>query len=270
MHLFQGFGYFAAAAGIILNVPGMAAHPAGHTTDPLSAISRRDAQDFYLRVMPLGASITEGVASSDKNGYRKWLRSQLRWKGWKVNMVGSKHNGDMKDDDNEGHPGWIVDQVYDEWKKHKGFHPNLVLINAGTNDCGGDVDPGNAGNRLKVMVDDIFASVPGVTVIVSTLSKSRDHDACALDVSQQYRDLVASYTDARIGLADIDSVMTKDQLSSDGVHPNDEGYKLFAAVWWDAISKLEDQIQPPDDTQDDGAAQDDGPISDPGLPPYES
>jgi hypothetical protein len=57
----------------------------------------RRANDFYLRVMPLGASITQGYLSSDENGYRKWLRSQLRFKGWKVNMVGSKQNGDMKD-----------------------------------------------------------------------------------------------------------------------------------------------------------------------------
>ncbi|KAL1595344.1 hypothetical protein SLS60_010035 [Paraconiothyrium brasiliense] len=60
------------------------------------------AKDFYLRIMPLGASITEGVRSSDGNGYRKYLRDQLRWKGWRVNMVGSKQNGNMADKDNEG------------------------------------------------------------------------------------------------------------------------------------------------------------------------
>lgn len=48
-------------------------------------LSRRAAQDFYLRVMPLGASITEGIHSSDLNGYRKWIREQLRWEGWQVN-----------------------------------------------------------------------------------------------------------------------------------------------------------------------------------------
>ena len=60
-------------------------------------LSRRAAQDFYLRVMPLGASITQGIASSDGNGYREWLRSQLRYEGWKVNMVGSKMDGTMAD-----------------------------------------------------------------------------------------------------------------------------------------------------------------------------
>lgn len=81
-----------------------------NTTAP--AIGPRAAQNFYLRLMPLGASITEGVGSPDGNGYRKWLRSQLRWKGWKVNMVGSKQNGNMADKDNEGHPRWLITQVH--------------------------------------------------------------------------------------------------------------------------------------------------------------
>jgi hypothetical protein len=46
-----------------------------------SRLAGRAARDFYLRVMPLGASITQGQGSSDQNGYRKSLRSQLRWKG---------------------------------------------------------------------------------------------------------------------------------------------------------------------------------------------
>jgi hypothetical protein len=57
----------------------------------------RAVPDFYLRIMPLGASITEGVKSSDGNGYRKPLREMLTGKGWKVNMVGSKKVGTMQD-----------------------------------------------------------------------------------------------------------------------------------------------------------------------------
>jgi hypothetical protein len=99
---------------------------------------------------------------------------------------------------------------------------------------------------MKRLVDDIFSSIPGVTVIVSTLVKSRDHDACATKVSQMYRNLVAGYPGGtRIGLADINSVETYDMIAADGTHLTDAGYKLFAAVWWDAIRKLQGQIQPP-------------------------
>jgi len=43
---------------------------------------------------------------------------------------------------------------------------------------------------------------------------------------------------SKIVLADIDAAMDKSNggvMSNDGIHPNDAGYRLFAAVWWAAI-----------------------------------
>lgn len=61
-------------------------------------ISRR-AANYCLRIMPLGASITkgQGIPGADNNGYRKFLRDQLRFDGWQVNMVGSQPAGTMQD-----------------------------------------------------------------------------------------------------------------------------------------------------------------------------
>jgi hypothetical protein len=39
--------------------------------------------------------------------------------------------------------------------------------------------------------------------------------------------------------------MSTSQIGQDGIHPTDSGYATFAAVWWDAISKIQSQIQPP-------------------------
>lgn len=58
---------------------------------------RRITKNNYLRILPLGASITQGVDSSTGNGYRKPLRDKLRSQGWLVNMVGSKRDGSMVD-----------------------------------------------------------------------------------------------------------------------------------------------------------------------------
>lgn len=64
-------------------------------------INRAEPQDFFLRIMPLGASITAGVPQppddDSKNGYRKLLRDKLRFDGWKVNMVGNFNSGSMRD-----------------------------------------------------------------------------------------------------------------------------------------------------------------------------
>ncbi|KAI1008878.1 hypothetical protein LB504_001329, partial [Fusarium proliferatum] len=213
-------------------------YPASESYGPSLATDRglsSRGDDFYLRVMPLGASITQGYLSTDNNGYRKWLRSQLRYKGWKVNMVGSKQNGDMRD------------RVHNEFRKSMWMKPNLVLINAGTNDCNQKIDIDGAGGRMKALVDDIYSNIPGVTVVLSTIVRSTNvtNDACASKVSKQIRQLVKTYRGQRLGLADINPVLHTSMLQKDGIHPTDAGYKLFASVWWDAIRKVQADIQPP-------------------------
>jgi hypothetical protein len=96
------------------------------------------------------------------------------------------------------------------------------------------------------MIDGIFAHIPGVTIILSTIAKSRDHSACADNVSQQFRDLITSYpSNTKLMLADFNAAMSYDQLGPDGIHPTDSGYELFAAVWWDAIRKMQSTITAP-------------------------
>lgn len=92
-------------------LPVAAAHhsPANAIDEQYDALHRRaDPQDFYLRIMPLGASITAGdpkaPGDEGKNGYRKNLRDQLRFDGWKVNMVGSRRRGKMADNVNNPPP----------------------------------------------------------------------------------------------------------------------------------------------------------------------
>ncbi|KAL4951607.1 hypothetical protein BDW69DRAFT_186242 [Aspergillus filifer] len=77
-------------------------------------VEPRAADSFTLRILPLGASITEGYKSSDGTGYRKALRAQLRHAGWSVNMVGSVASGAMSDKSHEGHPGYRIEQVIQE------------------------------------------------------------------------------------------------------------------------------------------------------------
>ncbi|CAG8954298.1 hypothetical protein HYFRA_00005919 [Hymenoscyphus fraxineus] len=200
-------------------------------------------KDAPLRIMPLGASITQGMQSTDGNGYRNWLRLFMVSKGREVDMVGSKKDGNMTDNDNEGHPGFTISEVYGAWNKSAGLRPNLVLVNAGTNDCIQSKDTKHAGVRMKALIDDIFKKVPETTVILSTLVPSRDNGACARNISTQFRELVKSkhYRNARLGLADIESSLKLSDLA-DGTHPNDGGYKIFAGVWCTAIDKLQDKI----------------------------
>lgn len=50
----------------------------------------KKASPEWLRIMPLGASITRGLKSTPEDGYRKSLHERLEKLGHKVNMVGSR------------------------------------------------------------------------------------------------------------------------------------------------------------------------------------
>lgn len=74
-------------------LPSIAAYPQAINTSAAQLAPR--VTSFYLRILPLGASITYGTGSSQGNGYRKFLRDQLRFMGYNVNMVGSKVPGNL-------------------------------------------------------------------------------------------------------------------------------------------------------------------------------
>lgn len=93
------------------------------------------------------------------------------------------------------------------------------MINVGTNDCIRNLDTGNAGARLRRLVDYLFAEIPGTTVLLSTLvpSLNDNDDRCAQSVNAQYRSLVASYgSNRRIFLADMHAFLTRSDIDPDG------------------------------------------------------
>lgn len=194
-----------------------------------------------LRVMPLGASITWGELSTDGNGYRLPLRRSLERGSNPVNMVGSRKSGSMTDNDNEGWPGFVVDEVHKKanasvpvWK------PNVVLINAGTNDCIQDLDVSHAGDRMRRMVHGVLDMSPRATVILSSLlvNKKKATEANVLIVNTQYRALAKDLraSGKRVVFADMhasDGPLVGDL--ADDTHPNDAGYRKMAAIWQRAM-----------------------------------
>jgi hypothetical protein len=131
------------------------------------SLSARQSRPL-LRIMPLGASITEGIGSDPRNVYRKLLRDVLRSKGFNVNMVGSQSTGNFNDKQHEGHSGKVIGEITDLMDCGLNQKPNLVLINAGTNDClqavdrGGGTEEGIANwlngayDRMKDVVESKF------------------------------------------------------------------------------------------------------------------
>ncbi|KAL2782956.1 SGNH hydrolase-type esterase domain-containing protein [Aspergillus keveii] len=213
----------------------------GHWLDPdeYKRLTPRQDLEVALRVLSLGASITFGSESTDGNGYRKALRDAMRYAGHPVNMVGSQVNGNMRDNNNEGWPGATVREVHDKVRSQYRLQPNLVLINAGTNDCTRPEEPLTAPGRMEAMVEDIFNNVPDVTIILSGLMPNSINNVCTKLLNNAYGQIVdrLAARGRKIVFADTyNGYITMDDLH-DGTHPHDFGYQKFAAVWWHAFTE---------------------------------
>lgn len=132
--------------------------------------------------------------------------------------------------------------------------PNVVLINAGTNDAtqNGDIEPvSGTGQRMRELIDTVFAESPRAVVVLSTLLPNSKHDAAQPNVdliNDDYRSLYREYVppgkedDAnhpfKVVLADM---VAGDFINSshihDDTHPNREGNRRMASVWTWAINE---------------------------------
>ncbi|KAL2169063.1 hypothetical protein VTG60DRAFT_6485 [Thermothelomyces hinnuleus] len=253
-----------------------------------------------LRIMPLGASITFGLKSSDGNGYRAALRDLIvnppadSYGGGggqaarrdemfksvrgnstahvsgpnKVNMVGSRQAGTMVDNDVEGWSGYRIEQVHGKAMAAESapkYKPNVVLINAGTNDATQDFQVATAGERMEAMLRDLWAVSPRAVVVLSTLLVNQNEAAerNVVAINKQLRDLITRLSDKEgkkivlaemhghggPGLADL----------ADGTHPTDEGYRKMANIWYASLRAASDKgwleaPEPVPGVPDDGAA----------------
>ncbi|KOC15195.1 hypothetical protein AFLA70_593g000510 [Aspergillus flavus AF70] len=217
------------------------------------------ADKVPLRVLPLGASITWGVNSASGNGYRAPLRNKLTSTGWEVDMVGTKQHGNMTDNDVEAHSGDTIDQVKAAAQGSLKYKPNVVTINAGTNDCRLNISISEASDRMRSLIESILDAedTQDTTIVLSTLipSVQKQTEANRPDVNRQYRSLANNMQKegVRIVLADMDPETDDDKNRlvypedyttngvADDTHPNEQGYAKMANVWYKAVLEAYDR-----------------------------
>jgi hypothetical protein len=126
------------------------------------------------------------------------------------------------------------------------FKPNLVLIDAGTNNCnqGGTVP--DAGANVTNMINNVFAQSPGATVILTTIlvNSVAAQDACRVTVNAQYTALASTMQAAGAKMVLVDMRGSGGPLVTDladGRHPNDAGYVKMANIWFEGIQEVIDK-----------------------------
>jgi lysophospholipase L1-like esterase len=160
-----------------------------------------------------------------------------------VNFVGTKKNGNFTDNDVEATSGFVISQIATAVAAAlPQFLPNLVLIDAGTNNCNRGGIIADAGANVTAMIQNVFTQSPGATVILTTIlvNKIAEQDACRVDINKQYTALAAQLQQAgqKLVLVDMRSPdgPTVDQLF-DTRHPNDSGYVAMSKVWFKGIQQ---------------------------------
>ncbi|KAI8261062.1 Multidomain esterase [Colletotrichum sp. SAR 10_98] len=155
-------------------------------------------------------------------------------------MVGTKNSGNMKDNDVEAVSGFIVLEIHDLSKASYKFKPNMVIINAGTNDIVRSIDNANQHIRFRNMIQGLWDNIsPGTVVIATTiLPIGGEADARRQAVNEKYREVVRElYAQGRlIFLAEMDGYIALLDLD-DGVYPNAQGFKKMAGPIYAAIGR---------------------------------
>lgn len=154
----------------------------------------------------------------------------------------------------------MITKVQEAAKNSLHYKPNLVLINAGTNDCRLNLDIKNTGKRMRALIESILKAdgMENTAIVLSTLIPSVQNQTAAHRpaVNDQYRHLVTAMRKEGmpIVLADMDPPAPADDSGwfswpadytvngkADSTHPNDHGYSKMACVWFKAIKEAYDQ-----------------------------
>ena len=197
------------------------------------------------KILPLGDSITRGVKSSDEGGYRSQLFKLIVAANQKVTFTGSLSNGPAQVSGqpfprmHEGHSGWTISQLSPLVPSPAlDGKPNIVLLHIGTNDIGSR-DPAGMATRLDALLEKIAQNGPDALVVVAQITQARTDN----DIRDAYNAKIPGIVQAHAAKGqhmisvDVNKIPLT-SLSSDGVHPNDQGYVYMAGIWYAAIKDL--------------------------------
>ena len=215
-----------------------------HDTAILSLLKNVLAPQPPVRIMPLGDSITAGIGSTARGGYRVTLWNECKAAGWNVAFVGSQQSGpdSLPEKSHEGHPGWRIDQLSNyivSWLKL--YQPHIILLHIGTNDIIQNHSVSAAPLRLSYLINQITTTLPTAIVIVALIiplsnpilnAKVMTYDSDIPAVVQHMAE-----QDRHVEYVDMYSAVPISDLP-DKIHPNNSGYTLMAGVWYQALKAI--------------------------------
>ena len=225
------------------------------STPPSQPGSGLAGDNGVLEIMPLGDSITRGedakTSKSKQNGYRDNLASKLNSAGISFDFVGSQRNGSGFDADHEGRGGWTISRLssnVSSWLSR--YKPEVILLQIGTNDMGFTrTGVSDAIKQLGGLIDKIASKRPASQLIVSSIAPVNPKNFRNPGIVPNFRGRVKDFNKRIPGLVQSKvsqgkrvkfvnaggSLSASRDLSSDGFHPNSNGYTKMANILFGAI-----------------------------------
>jgi acyl-CoA thioesterase-1 len=195
-----------------------------------------DAPLRVLRVMPLGASSTEGVGSPATAGYRGPLLADLDRDGVAIDYVGSRRSGPagLRDRDHEGHSGWTIEKmlrVVDGWVR--AADPDVILLHMGTNDIGSGASGAVVARRLDALLTEVSAAAPDAHVIVAGIwAKFPNRAPARAELARLTPGIVAAHVARGESVEYVDnSNLLGAEDFTDSLHADAGGYSKIAGMW---------------------------------------
>ncbi|MEV6298958.1 cellulose binding domain-containing protein [Actinoplanes sp. NPDC051861] len=204
-----------------------------------------------VRIMALGDSITAGPGC-----WRAKLWHSLQTAGYTgIDFVGTQSDGGgcnpgyAYDFDHEGHGGFSATGIaannqLPPWLA--AAKPDVVLMHLGTNDMwGGYIPLQDKLNAFTKLIGQMRAQNAAMKIIVAQIipMSAAACATCPADVQALNRALpawAAGLTTAQspITLADLWTGYDAVADNSDGVHPNDNGFRKMAEAWYPALTRV--------------------------------
>jgi lysophospholipase L1-like esterase len=211
-------------------------------------------------IMPLGDSITFGIASPDGAGYRLGLFEQAVADGHTVTLVGRVQAGPTTNvqgqpfpTNNEGYSGATIstgmNQLADRVDAALVANPpHIILLHIGTNNLYQGMAPEVPG-QLATLLDQITEGAPDALVVVTQITPLAEAGAQFSfpdNGVDEYNALVPGIVQERVDagkhliLVNMNAAFRAANanvvaLLADGIHPNATGYDVMAQTWYDAI-----------------------------------
>jgi lysophospholipase L1-like esterase len=204
--------------------------------------------------MPIGASQVAGTGSSDGNGWRRDLYNLLTYDGMSVSYAGTQLFGNLVWPLSlvEAFPGLTIIEVYNKMINDDvlGQNPNVIIATIGSNNCvKRSKSPYDDGvSQMSEVLDKISQELPETLTLVAGVTrwlKDDQSDPCVLKVNAGIQKAVANHQayGQKVQFVDLYNVLDPaHDYISDGLHPNDGGYKKLARTWFESILAFQGQI----------------------------